>query len=251
MEVHILTSTRDHVLAIWAAASYYAFSGRSDALVIHEYDRLSPRALAHIRRYFPHARIISRAEADAAVRHHLAHLPRLLWLRQQQPMVLKVTDVVLLGDAPRIILMDSDVLFFREPLELIRPSLRVHTFSRDLKSVYAVPDKHPANQFPLAPCVCTGVGNIDRSSVDFAHMERFLDSGVMDLEVVCHTPYIEQTLWALECGRAGFEYLPDTYTIRLAGDCPDAVAQHYVGPVRHLFFTEGLPRVARVLASQI
>ncbi|MGD0497924.1 MAG: hypothetical protein ABSC23_05750 [Bryobacteraceae bacterium] len=247
-EVHILTSTRDHVLALWAAATYYATSGRRDPLVIHEYDNLSAMAEARIKEHFPACRVIRRREADPLVRDRLAAFPRLVACRDRIPELVKLIDFALLCRTERLIVLDSDVLFSRNPVELSSPESPEHVFSRDLASVYSIsPELAARSGFALAPRICCGLANINAAAVDFSYMERFLASGLVALDR-CNQ-YIEQTLWALECGRSGFRYLPDSYAIRLAPPPQTITAQHYVGPVRHLFYTEGIPAARRTLAA--
>jgi len=61
--------------------------------------------------------------------------------------------------------------------------------------------------------------------------------------------YVEQTLFALAASLwRDVELLPAEYVMSLAKRCPElAVARHYVGAVRHLFYSEGISRVEPLL----
>ena len=120
-EVHLLCSRRDYLCAIWALKSFYCFSGMTCPLAIHLQGQSPERMVARMRQHFPDARIVLQAEADAFVEPELerAGFDRLLALRRKTPFMLKLTDFVLMCRAPRLLLLDSDVLFFAHARDLV------------------------------------------------------------------------------------------------------------------------------------
>src|SRR6185312_4670618 len=111
-EIHALTSSGDWLNLIWALKSFYLASGRRYALCIHEDGSLCPDDLAKLRQQFPAARIIRRAEADAKLEKSLRDFPRSLEFRKANLLAPKVFDFVFFLESDRMIMFDSDLLFF-------------------------------------------------------------------------------------------------------------------------------------------
>lgn len=268
LEIHILTCQRDYRMCIWAALSYYRRAQRHDPLVIHDDGTLTEEALQQIRRYFPSSKLMTRTDADREVERVLSGHTRLRTLRREYSLLLKLIDTAVFCRAPRFIVIDSDVIFLENPVELISgcPSTgeghtgshytSPHYISRDQESRYTVDSGIAAGcGWHLPSRINSGLINCSREHLDFGVMEDFLQS----LDVGIHLPdcwYIEQTLWALECGRSGFTFLPDTYCLANGPGLEGVKAKHYVGAnidrlrnSRDYFYTEGIPAVREMLRS--
>jgi hypothetical protein len=235
-EVHLLCHRHDHLLAVWALKTFYHFSGTALPLVIHLQGRVPRRVAERLRGHFPDARIIPQAQADARVGEALRRLPRLLAVRTANPVCMKVTDYIVLGGAPRVLAVDSDVLFLAPPAELLAAAEGVGSlFQRDLATRYSVSPEEALAWYGVrpAPRVNTGLMAFTRDAADLARCERYLaHPGLLPLSGV-----LEQTLHAL-CAteRGAVAHLPPTYQISLepGGDYAPLVARHYAGPSRRL-----------------
>jgi hypothetical protein len=253
VEIHMLTSQRDYAMACWTLVSYQAASRRSDRLILHDDGSLKHEDVERIHRIFPAARVISREEADAKVHGKFKNCPLLLNLRKRLPHIMKILDFCTFCESSRFIMVDSDVLFLLDPCELFETG-ELHLFSRDIESTYVVAPgelekKSGVNRPPRINC---GIANVWKEGVDTELMEWVLGNADIDLEGC--PPTIEQTLWAIECGRRGFKYLPDSYRICSGPGLEGIVAKHYVGMVlnrfssaRDYFFVEGIPAIRRLL----
>ena len=145
-----------------------------------------------------------------------------------------------------MLLLDSDILFFREPVELLRriedPAYQLNSVNADVASAYTVDPADVRNRFgfELGPCFNSGLGLIHRESVQPRWIEDFLSlPGVLG-----HFWRIEQTLFALCSFRRGAELLPDEY--RVCIDANLAVScKHYVGAIRHHMYGSGIRHLVR------
>jgi hypothetical protein len=250
LEVHAVTSERDYPMMLWSLLSYYRLSCRKDPPVVHDDGTLSERSRTRIRSYFPAVNIVRRAEADVVVQETFERYPLLLRLRRRLPHMLKLMDSVVFCRAPRFLLIDSDVLFFDEPNDLVDVRSLNHRFSVDVASVYAVDPEvlFARTGFRIADRVNCGLANIWREGVDFDRMEWLLASGAVDLDFC--PPCIDQTLWAADCIRGGYTTLPPSYAVATGPGTDGLVAKHYVGLVlgslrtaRDYFFTEGIGKI--------
>jgi hypothetical protein len=248
VEVHLLCYEFDYLSAIWALKSFYDFARVRFPLAIHLQGYMPPRAVARLRHHFPGARIIPQLEADRVVEEKLNYmgLHRLRGLRRRLPMMQKLTDFMLMSYAPRLLLLDSDVLFFAQPaliLAAVDSGSPPALFIRDWKSSYAIAMERAQQVvgFDLAPRVNSGLALVERRLIDLSRCDDYLRHEEMTRE-----NQVEQTLYALAASELrAVNYLPDSYlmspepSIRFEG----IVARHYAGPSRYLLLSEGMPRL--------
>ena len=238
-EVHAVTSRNDWLNLIWTLKTFYFYSERRYALCIHDDGTLAPKQLNHLRRHFPAARVIKRADADRTVAPLLADLPRSQAFRATNPLALKVFDTTAYLRSERMLLLDCDLLFFAAPTEVLRrvddPTYSRNSFNSDWANGYSVgPEKvQERTGVILADRVNSGLGLVHKSSLDFGTFEEFLAiPGIMS-----HNWRIEQTLIALYSSRHGYEPLPGEYTVRLGPDdpAPPSAPLHQPDPPRDVF----------------
>ena len=247
-EIHVLTSNQDWLNLIWALKSFYWSSRRHYALCIHDDGSLKPHQVEELRRHFPTARIINRPGADARIRVLLAAYPRCLKFRLTNVLAPKVFDFSAYLEAERMLLLDSDVLFFAEPKALVEavdnPRYRYNLFNPDFGSAYTVAPGVVA-QIPgleLKPLINSGIALIHRASLRWDWIEEFLNlPGILD----GHFWRIEQTLYALSSSRFGVELLSDEYQVRTERGIGRSPCRHYVGVIRHLMYSEGIRHLVK------
>lgn len=246
-EVHILMWKEDWLEGIWTLKSLYRNGGIRYRLCIHEDGSLGTEEMGHLRGHFPTARIIDRPTADGIMEDRLAGLPLSSQFRRSNPMALKVLDFHTFLQSDRIFLTDSDVLFFSPPTELLRrvsdSSYRRNTLNRDWRYGYSVDLSavRPLLEFDVPELINSGLGLLHRGSLCLSWVERFLALPGM----LSHAHRIEQTLIALCSARYGFDMLPTEYDVHTGGSLANHSCRHYTGPIRHLFYGEGIPRLLK------
>ncbi|KQI67165.1 hypothetical protein AN189_16965 [Loktanella sp. 3ANDIMAR09] len=250
-ELHVLTSTGDWLNLIWSLKSFYAQTGRSYALAIHGDPDLSAEAITALRHHFPDARVIEQSDARDAVLDSLSGHPRCRRLRETNTLSIKSFDFAHFLNSDRMILFDSDLLFFDRPTAFLDRlddrSRRVNAYNADVDTAYAVDiDTIRAHGFDIVPQINSGFGLVHRDSLNLDWMEEFLGiPGMME----GHFWRIEQTLFALSGSRFGAELLPEDYRVFLQGDVGDKPYRHYVGAVRNQMYTEGMRRLQGALLA--
>lgn len=249
VEVHLLCYGGDYLCAIWALKSFYRFAEVRYPLVLHVQGKVTARVPSRLRAHFPNARIIMQPSADREVERWLNEhgLLRLLTARRSSPFMMKLTDFPLLSESIHLLTLDTDLIFFRRPTELLGASLEpslVSLFQRDVSSTYNISGERALSDLgvKLAPRVNTGIMLFPRESLDLTRCEDYLAHP----DVARPSGWIEQTLYALcasEQGRVTF--LPDSYLVSLeeADGLDDLVVRHYAGPSRPLLTSEGMPRL--------
>jgi hypothetical protein len=246
-EIHVLTSQQDWLNLIWALKSFYAASGRKYELCIHDDGSLEPSSREQLQKHFPDARLIDREAADREVLPALENFPRCRAFRETNHLSPKLFDFRHFLRADRMLLLDSDVLFFENPAELLRriedPTYLRNSVNADIQSGYTVDPVAAGERFGMTipERFNSGLGVIHGDSLRLEWIEEFLDfPGILG-----HFWRIEQTLFALCSARFGVELLPDEYRVSLARGVEGCVAKHYVGAVRHLMYGEGIRKLTR------
>lgn len=245
-EIHVLTSEADWLNLMWALKSFYHASGRGYGLCVHDDGSLNDAIRMTLRQHFPAARILDRAQAEGEVLESLADLPRCHEFRSTNHLAPKVFDFYHYLASERMLLLDSDVLFFAEPTELLRriedPHYTKNSVNCDVASAYTTTSQQVVEQFgfQLIERFNSGLGLIHKPSLNPHRVEQFLGLP----EIVGHFWRIEQTLYALCSCQFGCELLPDCYSVFLNGAVGEKQSRHYVGPIRHLMYSEGISKLA-------
>lgn len=241
-EIHVFTCAKDWLNLIWALKSFYWAAKRQYALCIHDDGTLTPENRATLQHHFPNARIIDRPSADARVLAELTAYPRCLEFRQSNHLAPKVFDFASYLESDRMLLLDSDILFFAEPTELLHriedPDYSLNTVNGDVSSAYTVDPQVVKDKlgFEVIDRFNSGLGLIHKQSMRFDWIEEFLALP----DIVGHFWRIEQTLYALFSSRFGAELLPSEYDVHLEGGIGNSPSRHYVGKIRHLMYCEGI-----------
>lgn len=244
-EIHVLTSSQDWLNLLWTLKSFYALSGIKYKLAIHEDGTLGDGEIQHMRRLFPEAAIIMKQDSDSRVLPRLVDYPKALQFRSTNPLSLKLFDFPLYLNSERMILLDSDILFYSRPDALLdkinSATYRKNIFNRDVSGALNVDAAQVREKFgfDLLERFNSGLGLIHQDSIRLDWVEEFLDlEGIQS-----HHWRIEQTLIALCSCRFGAELLPEEYDVYLYKGLEDRPSRHYVGAVRHLMYAEGMKRL--------
>ena len=249
-EIHLLCYWRDYLPALWSLKSFYWHSGVRYPAVIHTQGKMPSRAIRRLTAHLPNALIVGQTKADQVVEAYLEkhRLTRLLAARRANGFMLKLTDFVLFGGSANLLTLDSDLLFFRQPVELLvgdAAPVSTHWFQQDPTSNYNITEHYALEQLGvnLQPRINTGIMLFARQHETL----DYCDSALADANVARSTGWIEQTLYALWASRSNtVGFLPATYQLSLKPGLRDgAIARHYAGPTRPLLTSEGMPTLVR------
>jgi hypothetical protein len=150
-------------------------------------------------------------------------------------------------------MLDSDILFFRRPEELVASVTRHHSgcfiFERDMQNAYF---ESPENirktfQVEVASQVNCGIMVADISNFNYAQIEKWLG-----YDGIGKHPWAEQTLWAMYAGKGRTTFLSEPYDVSMSASiAPEAVMKHYIKPIRDYIYTDGIPSLSRHLEQRV
>ena len=251
--VHVLTGEKDWLLCAWMLASFFHYTEQTWNVVIHDDGTLTEDIRRELGALFKTARIIPRPQADATLEKTLQPLPFAYEYRGMHPLALKVFDMAYYCDGDRFIILDSDVLFFNYPREIMDwagTGAKECWFNEDVADASLITESNALDDLnvKLWPRVNSGLCLIAKEAIDLEFCDRALGETSI---LKGHLWRVEQTLFALCASRFGKGgLLPKTYEVSLGKhSSEECVARHYVGAVRDRFFGEGLKRLGRALLA--
>jgi len=256
VSIHMLVSGRTWHAGMLAAASLMHHSRRSWRFVIHEDSSVPDAARESIGRWLPGSRFITRAEADKRVAEYLADCPRSWANRSLHNLFLKYFDTAAFVEADRFIVLDSDVIFFKRPVEIldwVDSGAKTCLYNEDTREKFFMPRKDIEKAFPvkLLPRFNSGLVLMQKNALDLDLAEKV----ICTFEKTAHAPqFFEQTLYALMASTnpGGGGPLPKTYNISW-GYWRDkgSICRHYVGDFKHdLLYIEGVPLLLATLLTK-
>ena len=248
-EVHVLAGRERLPMAFWMMGSLVATRKSVPKFVLHDDGTMGGQEASVLKSIFPSSRLITVADADAVVLPILKDFPLLAAYRKKHIFGKRLTDFSMICADEYLISVDTDILFFSNPEVIFRSGACGHgkaIFMKDVAdtSLIKAVDFEERYGAQLSSPVNAGLFSIPQRFLDFSEMEKVLRDFRL-LEVPHGEWYVEQTvLAALASLHGSVELLPTTYELTLNSPMrANAVARHYVGAVRHLFYSEGIPKV--------
>ena len=247
-EVVVLSSHNDLLNLLWSLKSFYHQTRENFPLVILDDGSFTGVDTATVLSHFPNARLILAERANSEVPTILRGYPLCARFREFHPLARKIFDAAFYLSADRMLLLDSDLVFFRKPEELLAAAAghcpAHNAFNEDVQPGLNISGDEATIRFDiqLLDRFNSGCGVLRREALRLDWMEEFLSA-----ESIWngHPWRIEQTLLALAACRDGAALLPSTYRVSLEAGIEGCVMRHYVGAVRHLMYREGIATLMR------
>jgi hypothetical protein len=251
--VCVLTSSKDWLTCLWSLVSFYRFSGLKLPLLVYSDGTLRESHAQELTKVFPNARFIGSTEGASLVAEELSNYPNCLQFSGLSPYARKIIDLPVLCKSKSMLLLDSDILFFRPPDELVKylngDRSKHFVFESDYQDSYFDSRENIQKIFnaEIASRVNSGIVIADIERFDYARLEGWLGNRLFQQE----HHWAEQTLWAMYAGEEQTILLSERYDVTMSADIgPDTVMKHYVKPIRDFLYTDGLPRLREKLEER-
>jgi len=241
--IHMLSCHRHVEMSLWALKSFSYYARLSPSVFVHDDGTLTTDDVACFNEHIAHCSVVRRAQADVRIREILKDHPHCRDVRfaQGHPLPIKLFDAWAHAPHDVFILMDSDVLFFRRPEELLNHAANGRAcFSADCQDAYAATTEElrAFMGVDVMPAVNSGLLAIGRSDFDLDLSERFFQS----LPSARYHGFSEQTAWAVILSNLGAKRLSRAYQISSRTSVhSETVSNHYVSDGYRLrFWTTGV-----------
>jgi len=234
-------------------ASWIIATGRCWRFLVHDDGTLLMSDAEVLSKLLPNCRVLLSSETNKQVSLALNEHPLCLQCRNLHPLGRKVIDMPLFASQAKLLSIDTDILFYRKPRRILDWMIETDStclFLEDVQDACLLNPDQTVRLFGVrrAPKVNTGIAAVPKKIMNIDFLEECLGKANL---LTRDWWYIEQTLYAMAAAVYGrVELLPQEYFMALEPPCPEAaVARHYMGANRHLFYSEGLPRLKRIMRN--
>ena len=257
-EIHLLLGHRHVGMCLWAVKSLLNAAEKKYAIVLHDDGSLTDADIAILKQHLIGVRIFRKFEADILIAKNISGFPHVEmyrfnklgvtpWGQRMSIFSLKLLDFNLLTNARKTLVLDTDVLFFKRPEEIIswvddinsKDSLYCHENYKPLfnknKNVIGFERK---TEMPLG--FNSGLICLNRDVIDLAVFELWL---IKNRERVDKVYTFEQHAYNHLVDRSNSHWaLPETYSFNY--NDANCIATHF--GLKNLFF-KNLPRIKKLL----
>jgi hypothetical protein len=240
--VHTLLNRKDIIMYEWMLRSLLRHSSRDFSVRVHEDGSFTNTDEKHLKDKFPGIEIVRKKHSDNVVYDALKDLPALTKYRKEHFWAIKAIDVYLLGTEKYMVLIDADVLFFQDPVELFSDDNR-NFWMTDIAYMLGIPSALVQEKLGVGPlkAMNAGLGRAMRNAVKLPLAESFLNiQPIPANDMIFHAIFSTQhsSIELLDAEKYMLQFKLQTFGV---------IAKHYVNPVRFWFWEEGVPHVASQL----
>jgi hypothetical protein len=250
--IHILSGHRDLTMLLWSLASWYRAVGESGRVYIHDDGTFTGTDKQILGRLLPQATIVDCEEMGQKIVAALArsfpaahHYRSLSFLDRRYIFNLKLIDPFFAGGADVKLILDSDLLWFLKPEELLRSISSNHlpVFMGGLGEMDFVFSDGSSLPKEISG-INSGIVSYRRDQFNLKDLDEFYSH--VDSRANPH--FVEQAGYAYVLTRRSQpNFLPaNKYQIKGPAN-PQTVMKHYTNPRREQFWFEGV----KILAAKL
>jgi hypothetical protein len=256
--LHMLLHKGRFLEGAWALYAFRYYAREPIQVTVHSDGSLDAECVSFLSRLLPGIQIIPRDRADEIVNGELERrdLVSSLEFRRRFVLGLKLFDPYVLGRAENYIVLDSDILTFSSPVELMTRNFGSHNgqaphlYGADNNDLRYTHDRDTlirvlGSSIPYR--LNSGLLKIQRIAISLPRVEETLRKlDLLSASRISH--YAEQTLYACELSHHGALALDvERYTVCGEPHNGVIVTGHYCGGnfCRTRFYLEAIPRLAR------
>lgn len=129
-EIHSLLGKRHVGMCLWSIKSFLHFSDRQYAVVLHDDGSLTDKDIRKLEYHLINVKVIRKRLADEQIvnrikpyanvlKYRFGELAQTAWGKRMSIFSLKLIDFNLLAQTSKILVLDTDVLFFKKPDDII------------------------------------------------------------------------------------------------------------------------------------
>ena len=249
-EIHVLCQKKDAGMLRWALKSFLYFSELCPNIIVHDDGSFDMKSAAILESKFTNLKVLFKSEADRLIKNYpgLPDYTR-VYRNNGHVMIMEFFDLFLLSRSKKVMICDSDILFFKKPNEVIDFVNGKSSFdaliSRQYGNYDLMVDKEYETKYKLiekeAGFMNPGLILLNRNSLTldmFAEYFRNTRREVKDY-------FVGMSGWGSLISQINFNFFPsDTYVIKYRPN-ENTVMKHFTSPRRYDFYAYGIDMVRK------
>jgi hypothetical protein len=259
-EIMSLVSHYDLPLYLTAIKSFYYHTQKQYAITVVDDGSLTKSDVRGLKQFVRGLRFLSKEEVESLIEPQIRNYKNIVEIRSKYPEKSKHIDLPLLCSKSKLYILDSDIIFFQNPSEIVNfldnEAVDKVMFMSDYQNGYALTKIEAERLFSLnlVPRLNGGLLIYNPKDTDL----RLIDNYLHYLISNCNRFINMQTVFALIFSRPKFKNklirLPKSYNIPIgeSRDLVDPICNHYIGypEVRRRFYPDALKMLTQILESE-
>lgn len=259
LELHSVFQKKDLWMLIWSFRSFLDMTGLRPVLVLHDDGSVDEKTAEIIKSKFPNSKVLFR-QKTADLIAEMPDVPDIIKQTRKKChfFLNRPINIIALSKAKKLILADSDILYFNRPSEVADFLTGKTNFDAimgrspenpDHKTFDIGMDDYYTNKYGLKESqsrfIDGGYIMIDRNKMTFDKMIEFLNHTKKPIT----NYFIEMSYFACILSQLNLGLLPpDRYQIK--GPVTDkTITKHFTSPRRYEMFAYGFDKIKQVLKS--
>lgn len=250
VEIHILCQKKDSDMLAWSLISFINVSGICPKIVVHEDGSFDQKTVNKLESKFPELEVLSLKKADELINGITGLSPKLLEHRKYgHKLIYKLVDIFLLSQSEKVMVLDSDVLFFnypREILEFIEGKSGYDSLISDQDGIYdlKLSDDYSKKYNLLnnhVEWMNSGIILYDKKKIGLDKLLEYFENTLRKPGEYL----VEMAGWGSLIAQTKFKFLTKEKYIAKGKSEPDTIAKHFTSPRRHELYIYGIDRVRK------
>ena len=254
IEIHMLCQKKDAVMLAWSLASFISQTGICPKTIVHDDGSFDKSTADWLESKFPELKVLSLEKANTLINNMIGLSPKLLEHRNRgHKLIYKLVDIFLLSQAEKVMILDSDVLFFNRPEEILK-------FINEDTDCDSLISRHDGTyNLMLSPDYSTKYDML-KNEADYMNSGIILykknkigaDKLSEYFENTLRKPgdyFVEMTGWASLIAQTKFKFLTKERYIIKGRPENETVAKHFTNPRRHEFYVYGIDMVRKEISK--
>jgi len=245
LSLHILCQEEDVGMIEWSVRSFLEHTGLCPRIIIHDDGTMTKKSALLLEKRFSNLRVLFKKDALRALSENPGFKGIIKKFSEGGHKVLiQLIDIFLLSDTEKVILMDGDVLFFKQPQELIdfvngrypydaMVSWQNGNYDLVINDEYS---KKYSVRERKAPEMNPGLIVYNKSSISLDKLVEFLNNTKRNY----NDYFLAMTGWACLLSQSNYKFFSEDKYIIKGRPTGETVMKHFTNPRRHEFFGYGI-----------
>lgn len=256
VEIRVLCQKKDLWMLVWSLRSFLFYSQIQPHIFVHDDGSLDQESAKLLEAKFPGLMVITQKMADEFIAAQSNISDQVRGFRNNgHKLIYKLVDIFLMSQAEKVIVLDSDILFFNKPTELIefinktRPDLDAlisrHDGDYDLKLTKSYIEKYNLAAKGTSH-MNSGLIIFKRAKLHTQNLNEYFENTLR----ATSDYFVEMTGWASLISQLSFKFLPpERYKIKGPPD-ENTVMKHFTSPRRYELYAYGIDMIRSAITTK-